>query len=136
MYLQNQREDRTPARGQEFSANVPEGELTARAAKEDKNDTEMPSPKKQKIDGTNNKIDATRTLRRCSKKKAGSTVEGHTQCRPRRKEGKNVDRIDRIDSNKKNTPDLRTLVTTHQSWAKNNLPERKNLAHSSDRHYR
>ena len=29
---------------------------------------------------------------------------------------------------KKNTPDLRTLVTTHQSWAKNNLPERKNLA--------
>jgi hypothetical protein len=23
---------------------------------------------------------------------------------------------------------LRTLVTTHQSWAKNNLPERKNLA--------
>jgi hypothetical protein len=33
----------------------------------------------------------------------------------------------------KNTPDLRTLVTTHQSWAKNNLPERKNLAHSSDR---
>jgi hypothetical protein len=62
MYLQNQREDRTPARGQEFSANVPEGELTARAAKEDKNDTEMPSPKKQKIDGTNNKIDVTRTL--------------------------------------------------------------------------
>ena len=55
-------------------------------------------------------------------------MEGHTQCRPRRKEGKNVDRIDRIDSNKKNTPDLRTLVTTHQSWAKNNLPERKNLA--------
>jgi hypothetical protein len=39
-------------------------------------------------------------------KKAGSTVEGHTQCRPRRKEGKNVDRIDRIDridSNKKHT---------------------------------
>ena len=65
-------------------------------------------------------------------RKAGSTVEGHTQCRPRRKEGKNIDRIDRIDSNK-NTPDLRTLVTTHQSWAKNNLPERKNLAHSSDR---
>jgi hypothetical protein len=28
---------------------------------------------------------------------------------------------------------LRTLVTTHQNWAKNNLPERKNLAHSSDR---
>jgi hypothetical protein len=39
-------------------------------------------------------------------RKAGSTVEGHTQCRPRRKEGKNVDRIDkidRIDSNKKHT---------------------------------
>jgi hypothetical protein len=35
--------------------------------------------------------------------KVGSTVEGHTQCRPRRKEGKNVDRIDRIDSNKKHT---------------------------------
>ncbi len=104
MYLQNQREDHTPARGQEFSANVPGGELTARAAKEDKNDTEMPSPKKQKIDDTNNKMDATRTLCRCSKKKAGSTVEEHTQCRPRRKEGKNVDRIDRIDSNKKTHP--------------------------------
>ena len=52
--------------------------------------------------------------------KAGCTVEGHTQCRPRRKEGKNIDRIDRIDSNK-NTPDLRTLVTTHQSERKNNL---------------
>jgi hypothetical protein len=49
-------------------ASVPKGELTARAAKEDKNDTEMPSPKMQKIDGTNYKIDATRTLRRCSKK--------------------------------------------------------------------
>jgi hypothetical protein len=36
-------------------------------------------------------------------RKAGSTVEGHTQCRPRRKEGKNVDRIDRIESNKKHT---------------------------------
>jgi hypothetical protein len=65
-------------------------------------------------------------------RKAGSTVEGHTQCRPRWKEGKNVDSIDRIDSNK-NIPDLRTLVTTHQSWAKNNIPESKNLAHSSDR---
>jgi hypothetical protein len=30
-------------------------------------------------------------------------VEGHTQYRPRRKEGKNVDRIDKIDSNKKHT---------------------------------
>ena len=50
-----------------------------------------------------------------------------TQCRPGQKEGKNIDRIGRVDSNK-NTPDLRTLVTTHQSWAKNNLPERKNLA--------
>jgi hypothetical protein len=71
----------------------PKGELTARAVREDKNDTEKPSPKIQKIDGTNYRNDATRTLRRCSKKKAGSTVEGHTQCRPRRKEGKNVDRI-------------------------------------------
>ena len=35
--------------------------------------------------------------------KAGSTVEGQTQYRPRWKEGKNVDRIDRIDSNKKHT---------------------------------
>jgi hypothetical protein len=51
---------------------------------------------------------------------------------PGGKKEKNLDRIDRIDSNK-NTPDLRTLVTTHQSWAKNNLPERENLAHSSDR---
>jgi hypothetical protein len=33
-----------------------------------KNDTEIPNPKKQKIDVTNYKIDATRTLRRCSKK--------------------------------------------------------------------
>jgi hypothetical protein len=66
-------------------------------------------------------------------RKVGSTVEGHTQCRPRWKEGKNVDGIDRIDSNKKNTPDLRTLVTTHQRWATNNLPERKNFATSSDR---
>ncbi len=56
----------------------------------------------------------------------------NAQCRPRWKEGKNVDRIDKIDSNK-NTPDLRTLVTTHQSWSKNNIPESKNLAHSSDR---
>jgi hypothetical protein len=36
-------------------------------------------------------------------KKVGITVEGHTQCRPRRKKGKNVDRSDRIDSNKKHT---------------------------------
>ena len=31
-----------------------------------------------------------------------------------------------------NTPDLRTLARI-QSWAKNNLPERKNFATSSDR---
>ncbi len=111
--LQNKWEDHTPARGQESSASVPKGGLTARVTKEDKNDTEVPSPEIQKIDGANYKIDTTRTLCRCSKKKAGNTVEGHTQCRPRRKEGKNVDRndrIDRIDSNK-NTPNLRTLVT-------------------------
>ncbi len=59
-------------------------------------------------------------------------MEGHTQYRPRLKEEKNIDRIDRIDGNK-NTPDLWTLVTTHQICVKNNLPERKNLAHSSDR---
>jgi hypothetical protein len=40
-------------KGQEFSASVPKGELTARAAKEDKNDTEISSPKIQKIDGAN-----------------------------------------------------------------------------------
>jgi hypothetical protein len=40
-------------KGQEFSVSVPKGELTARAAKEDKNDTERPSPKTQKIDGAN-----------------------------------------------------------------------------------
>ena len=37
---------------------------------------------------------------------------------------KSVDRIDRIDSNK-NTPDLRTLVTTHQIERKNNLHPRE-----------
>jgi hypothetical protein len=50
-------EETTLQKGQEFSASVPKGELTARAAKEDKNDTEMPSPKIQKIDGANYKID-------------------------------------------------------------------------------
>ena len=42
--------------------------------------------------------------------------------------------IDRIDSNK-NTPDLRTLVTTHQSERKEQPSprRRKNLTHSSDR---
>jgi hypothetical protein len=38
-------------KGHEFSARVPKGGLTARAAKEDKNDTEISSPKIQKIDG-------------------------------------------------------------------------------------
>jgi hypothetical protein len=58
-------------------------------------------------------------------------VEEHTQYKRRRKEVKKMDRIKRLDSNK-NTPDLRTLVTTHQRWVKNNLPERKTLVHSSD----
>jgi hypothetical protein len=35
-----------------------------------------------------------------------------------------IDRIDRIDSNK-NTPDVRTLATTHQSERKNNLHPRE-----------
>ena len=35
-------------KGQEFSASVPKGELTARAAKEDKDDTGITSPKIQK----------------------------------------------------------------------------------------
>jgi hypothetical protein len=130
MYLQNQREDRTPARGQEFSANVPEGELTARAAKEDKNDTEMPSPKKQKIDGTNNKIDATRILRR--KRRLEAPWRDTHNADPGGKKERMLTELTELTVTK-NTPDLRTLVTTHQSWAKNNLPERKNLAHSSDR---
>ena len=50
-------EKNAPAKGQEFSARVPKGELTARAANEDKNDTEISSPKIQKIDGANYKID-------------------------------------------------------------------------------
>ena len=50
-------EENAPAKGQEFSARVPKGELTARAANEDKNDTEISSPKIQKIDGANYKID-------------------------------------------------------------------------------
>ena len=50
-------EKNAPAKGQEFSARVPKGGLTARAAKEDKNDTEISSPKIQKIDGANYKID-------------------------------------------------------------------------------
>ena len=50
-------EKNAPAKGQEFSARVPKGELTARAAKKDKKDTEISSPKIQKIDGTNHKID-------------------------------------------------------------------------------
>ncbi len=99
-YPQNKWEDHTPARGQEFNTSVPKGEITARVSKEDKNDTERPIPKIRKINDTNYKIDSIRT------------VEGHTQYRPRWKEGRN---IDRIDSNK-NTPDLRTLVTTYKRW--------------------
>jgi hypothetical protein len=57
-------EETTLQKGQEFSASVPKGELTARAAKEDKNDTERTSPKIQKIDGANYKLDATETKRR------------------------------------------------------------------------
>jgi hypothetical protein len=64
---------------QESKEGSTQGGPTARAVKEDKNDTEVPSPKIQKLDGANYKIDATRTLCRCSKKKAGSIVEGHTQ---------------------------------------------------------
>jgi hypothetical protein len=56
-YLQNNWEGRTSARGQEFNVSVPMGELTTRSSREDKNDTEKPSPKIQKIDGTNYKID-------------------------------------------------------------------------------
>ena len=72
-----------------------------------------------------------RTYFQCEESKAGRTVEEHTQCKPRRKEGK---KIDRIDSNK-NTPDLRTLVTTHQSERKEQPSprRRKNLTLSSDR---
>ena len=45
-----------------------------------------------------------------------------------------AERIDRIDRNK-NTPDLRTLVTTHQSERKEQPSprRRKNLTLSSDR---
>jgi hypothetical protein len=73
-------------KGQEFSDSVPKGELTARAVKEDKNDTERPSPKTQKIDGANYKIDAT-AKRRCSKgwKHRGGTHTMQTQAE-RRKE--------------------------------------------------
>jgi hypothetical protein len=46
-------------KGQEFSASVPKVELTARAAKEDKNDTEIPSPDNTKINGAKLQIDAT-----------------------------------------------------------------------------
>ncbi len=55
----------TLQKGQEFSTSVPKGELTARAAKEDKNDTERTSPRIQKkIDGANYKLDAIVTRRR------------------------------------------------------------------------
>ena len=55
-------EKNAPAKGPEFSARVPKGELTARAANEDKNDTEISSPKIQKIDGANYKIDGANEL--------------------------------------------------------------------------
>jgi hypothetical protein len=86
-YLQNKWEEHTSARGQESSASVPNGGLTARAAKEDKNDTEIPRPKIQKIDGTNYKIDSTRINCRCSKswKHRGGTHTIQTQTE-RRKE--------------------------------------------------
>ncbi len=62
-YLQNKWEDHTSPRGQKFSVSVQKGEFTARTVKEDKNDTEIPSPKIQKIDGANYKIDTIRTKR-------------------------------------------------------------------------
>jgi hypothetical protein len=46
-------EKNAPGKGPEFSARVPKGELTVRATNEDKNDTEISSPKIQKIDGAN-----------------------------------------------------------------------------------
>jgi len=54
-------EKNAPAKGPD-SARVPKGELTARAANEDKNDTEISSPKIQKIDGANYKIDGANEL--------------------------------------------------------------------------
>jgi hypothetical protein len=83
-------------KGQEFSVSVPMGELTARDSKEDKNDTEIPSP--------DNTIINNAKLQKVHRSSW---------------EVKNIDRIDRIDSNK-NTPDLRTLTTTQREW-KNNL---------------
>jgi len=47
---------------QEFRVSVPKGEITVRVVKEDKNDTEIPSPKIQKIDGANYKIDGANEL--------------------------------------------------------------------------
>jgi hypothetical protein len=63
--------------------------------------------------------------------KAGSTVEGHTQCRPRWKEGKNVDRIDRIDSNKKHTRFADSGNNTPE-LGKEQPPREEKLGHSSD----
>jgi hypothetical protein len=47
-YLPTNEKNARLQKGQEFSANVPKGELTARATKEDKNDTEISSPKNTK----------------------------------------------------------------------------------------
>ncbi len=55
-------EKNAPVKGPEFSARVPKGEFTARAANEDQNDTEISSPKIQKIDGSNYKIDGANEL--------------------------------------------------------------------------
>jgi hypothetical protein len=85
-------EETTLQKGQEFSASVPKGDLTARAAKEDKNDTEITSPKIQKIDGANYKFDAIVTKRReglcgCwTQRMLDAPWRKHTQCKPRRKE--------------------------------------------------
>jgi hypothetical protein len=86
-YLQNKWEDRTPAKGQEFSSSVPKGELTARAAKVKKTrmTPKIPSPKIQKIDGANYKIDAISTKCHCSKswKHRGGTHTMQTQAERR-----------------------------------------------------
>jgi hypothetical protein len=57
-YLQNGEIARLQ-KGQESSASVLKGELTARAAKEDRNDTEIPSPDNTKINDAKLQIDAT-----------------------------------------------------------------------------
>ena len=68
---------------------------------------------------------------RLQRQKCTSTTMENTRPKNRQWSPKE---IDRIDSNK-NTPDLRTLVTTHQSERKEQPSprRRKNLTHSSDR---